>query len=139
MILIKNSDLEKIKFLFSDIRFYMSNSVLDGLMGQAYVDDINNPKFSYLLVRKYCFMSGKISEGGLEKIILSNDLIKYKIIPSDNLKNKIEKIFKNNIEKYERYSIKKCPKFNKENLENYIKELDTKYKISIVDDDLSKK
>lgn len=139
MILVKNSDLEKVKFLFNDIRFYMSNSVLDGLMGQAYVDDMDNPRFSYLLVKKYCFMSGKISETKLKEVILSNELRKYKIIPSDDLKNKIETVFKNEIQKHERYSIKKSPKFNKESLENYIKNLDTKYKIVIIDDNLSRK
>lgn len=103
MNLVKNSDLEKIKFLFNNIRFYMGNSVLDGLMGQAYVDNIKKPNFSYLLVRSYCFMSGKINNDKLKEVILNNNLTKYKIIPSDNLKNQIEIIFKDNIEKQERY------------------------------------
>lgn len=32
---VENKDLEKLRNLFKDIRFYMGNSVLDGMMGEA--------------------------------------------------------------------------------------------------------
>jgi len=54
--------LENMRNLFTDIRFYMGRSVLDGLMGEAYVDDIESPKFGILLVREYCFISGNIEK-----------------------------------------------------------------------------
>ncbi len=38
--IVEEGDLLKIKPLFNDIRFYMVNIVLDGVMGEAYVDGI---------------------------------------------------------------------------------------------------
>ena len=90
---VENRDLEKLRNLFKDIRFYMGNSVLDGMMGEAYTDNISNPKFAILIVSKYCFMSGNIKKENLYKLI-NNKLKQYILIPSDNLKNIIEKFLK---------------------------------------------
>lgn len=37
----------KIKPLFDDIRFYMVNNVLDGLMRETYVDNVLNPQTAF--------------------------------------------------------------------------------------------
>lgn len=47
----------------------MRNSVLEGTMGKVYADNISNPNFSILIVRKYCFMSGNIEKEDLYKLI----------------------------------------------------------------------
>ena len=107
---VENKDIEKIRNLFKDIRFYMGNSVLDGVMGEAYTYDKLNPNFAILIVRKYCFISGNIEKENLKKLI-DNKLKQYKIIPSNNLKSIIEEIYEDKINKFERYSIKKTPKF----------------------------
>jgi len=73
----KERDLLKIKPLFNDIRFYMGNSVLDGIMGEAYVDDIKNPNIAFLVVRNYCFISGNSNENKLKEII-DKKFINYK-------------------------------------------------------------
>ena len=117
---VENRDLEKLRNLFKDIRFYMGNSVLDGMMGEAYTDNISNPKFAILIVSKYCFMSGNIKKENLYKLI-NNKLKQYILIPSDNLKNIIEEIFKDNINKLERYSIKKNPIFDSKKIERIYK------------------
>ena len=78
----KYTDLDKIKPLFNDIRFYMGKSVLDGVMGEAYVDNILSPK-------------------------IDKNFNNYTLIPSDNLKKEVENIYQNNIIKSQRYSIKK--------------------------------
>lgn len=129
---VKNKDLEKLKSLFIDIRFYMGNSVLDGSMGEAYVDNIDNPKFAVLVIRNYCFISGIIEKEDLYKIIDSK-FKQYTIIPSDNLKNTIEEIFKDNINKFERYSIKKNPLFDKKKLQEYINKIEKEYDIQAID------
>ncbi len=46
----------------------------------------------FLVVRRYCFMSGKLNEEKLQGIIDKN-FKNYILIPSDNLKNKIENIY----------------------------------------------
>lgn len=135
---VENKDLEKLRNLFKDIRFYMGNSVLDGMMGEAYTDNISNPKFAILIVRKYCFMSGNIGKENLYKLIDSK-LKQYIIIPSDSLKTIIEEIFKYNINKLERYSIKKNPLFDKQKLQEYIEKALKDYKIQEIDKNIAEK
>lgn len=135
---IEDKDLEKLTDLFKDIRFYMGHSVTDGLMGEAYADNIDNPNFGILIVRSYCFMSGNIEKENLQKII-DNKLRQYKIIPSDNLKIMIEETFKDNINKSERYSIKKDPVFDKEKLQGYIDKVSKKYQLCKIDKNLSQR
>lgn len=70
--IIDKNDLLKIKHFFNDIRFFMGNSVLDGTMGEAYVDNIKKPKIAFLVVRRYCFISGNVDEKDLKEIIDKN-------------------------------------------------------------------
>ena len=104
---IKNNDeMNIIKPFFKDIRFFMGKSVLDGIMGTAYVDDIFNPQIAFLTVRSYCFISGTIEKAKLKNIIDEN-FKAYNLIPSDNLTKAIEEIYQDDIIKSYRYSIKK--------------------------------
>lgn len=135
---VENKDLEKLRNLFIDIRFHMGNSVLEGTMGEAYADNISNPNFAILIVRKYCFMSGNIEKEDLYKLIDSK-LKQYIIIPSDNLKNIIEEIFKDNINKLERHSIKKNPLFDKQKLQEYIDKAPKEYPIQEIDKNIAEK
>lgn len=135
---VSNKDLEKLRNLFKDIRFHMGNSVLDGMMGVAYTDNISNPNFAILIVRKYCFMSGIIDEKSLQQLI-NEKLKQYILIPSDNLKNIIEKIFKNNINKLERYSIKKTPIFDIQKLKEYVDKVPEEYYIQEIDKNIAER
>lgn len=135
---VENKDLEKLRYLFKDIRFHMGNSVLEGNMGEAYADNVLDPKFAILIVRKYCFMSGNIEKEELEKLI-DNKLKQYIIIPSDNLKEMIEETFKDSINKLERYSIKKNPIFDKQKLQEYIDKAPKEYPIQQIDKKLAER
>ena len=130
------NNLDKIRPLFNDIRFYMGNSTLDGLMGQAYVDNVLNPHIAFLVVRKYCFMSGELNEEKLKSIIDKN-FKNYVLIPSDNLKKKIENIYQNSIVKSQRYSIKKEVVFNKNKLNDMINKLPQNLKLIRINKNLS--
>ena len=55
-------DLKRIEPLFTDIRFYMGKSVLEGIMGEVYTDNALSPKFAILLVKSFCFISGIIEK-----------------------------------------------------------------------------
>ncbi len=132
----EQKNLEKIKILFDDIRFYMGNSVLDGVMGKAFVDDVDNPNTAFLIVRNYCFISGNIEDKDLKEIIDKN-FKNYTLIPSDNIACKIEKIYANNIQKSQRYSIKKDVTFDKEKLYQMANSLDKKFKLVQIDETLA--
>lgn len=136
--IVENKDLEKLKYLFKDIRFYIGRSALEGLMGEAYADNIEKPKGGVLIVRKFCFISGDIDKKELKEFIESK-LTEPVIVPSDNLKPIIEEIFKGKIEKLERYSIKKDPIFDKHKLQIYIDKLPKEYKIVEIDKNIAKR
>lgn len=133
---VNQNDLNKIKPLFKDIRFYMGRSVLQGLMGNAYVDNLNNPQIAFLVVRSYCFISGNLDKNKLKKIIDEN-FKDYKLIPSDNLKALIEYIYQENIIKLERYSIKKDVSFDIDKLQKMSDSLEENYKILKINEDLA--
>lgn len=136
---IKNDDeLNKIKPFFKDIRFFMGRSVLDGMIGTAYVDDILNPKISFLTVRSYCFISGNIDKFKLKDIIDEN-FKDYILIPCDNLAKKIEEIYKNNVIKSYRYSIKKNPIFNISKLKKMSNSLENNFEIIKIDKYISER
>ena len=129
-------DLKRIEPLFQDIRFYMGRTALQGIMGTAYVDDINNPKFAILKVKRYFFISGEIEKEHLKEIIDCN----YKdsvIIPSDNLSKLIEEIYDNATTKGERYSIKKDVQFDVFELEQKTNGLPENIDIYKIDEDLA--
>ena len=112
MIEVEKKSLDNLRKLFKEIRFHMGLSVLDGKMGKAYTDNIENPKYAILIVRKYCFISGDITSKQLKNIITEYKLYKYTIIPSDEIKRILEKEYKSNIIKCQRYSMKKGTIFN---------------------------
>lgn len=130
------TNFDKIKPLFNDIRFFMGNSVLDGVMGKAYVDNTITPQIAFLAVRSYCFMSGNLSKEKLKNIIDKN-FKNYILIPSDNLKSEIENIYEDGIIKRQRFSIKKEVKFNKTKLKDMLNKIPDKFEIIKINKNLS--
>ena len=130
--------LKEIKPLFTDIRFYMGNSVLDGVMGKAFVDNIENPNIAFLVVRKYCFISGNINDRKLKDIIDKN-FKNYTLIPSDIITNKIENIYSSNVQKSQRYSIKKDVSFDVDKLYHMSNSLEKDFVLVKIDETLADK
>lgn len=128
--------LNKIKPFFKDIRFYMGTSALDGSMGQAYTDNLENPKFALLIVRNYCFMSGSITKEKLKKLI-DHHLKTYILIPTDPLREMIEKLYQNEIIKSTRHSIKKEVIFDQNKLNKMIKELNPQYHLIKINESIA--
>lgn len=131
-------DIMRIKPLFKDIRFFMGKSVLDGCMGEAYVDDISNPQIAFLAVRSYCFISGDIQDDKLEKII-NKYFRKYKLIPSDYLGKKIERIYHDRIIKAQRYSMKNNVDFDIEKLKEIAKFFKKGFEILPIDEEIARR
>lgn len=133
-----NNELKRIEHLFNDIRFFMGRSVLQGLIGEAYVYNICNPKIAFLTVKKYCFISGTLEKEKLKEAI-DNNFSKYILIPSDNLGKVIEEIYQDKIIKSERYSMKKDVKFDIIKLEQMAKSLPKEYNLAKIDEFLEKR
>ena len=115
----------------------MGKSVLDGMMGTDYVDNILNPQIAFLVVRSYCFISGNIEKMKFKDIINEN-FKDYKLIPSDNLSKEIEEIYQDNVIKSYRYSIKKNPIFNISKLEKMSNSLENNFELIKIDKCMAK-
>ncbi len=128
----------KIEHLFNDIKFYMGKSVLDGLMGEAYTDNLENPTIAYLLVRQYCFINGD-SKSELAKQVLKTIPKTCKRIIANSSWNDIIESTYNDFEKSKRYSLKKEKNiFNKQQLKEFSEILNKEYEIKKIDADIYK-
>ncbi|MBR3897883.1 MAG: GNAT family N-acetyltransferase [Bacilli bacterium] len=140
MIEVNKNMLNKLRPLFKDIRFYMGRSVLDGMLGEAFTDNLDSPRYAYLHCKSYYFINGEITEEELKEIVskaIKNE--KCVIIPSDEIGKVLEKLYKENFYKKERYSIKKNPSFDKNKLQSFVKKLNPIYELKDIDKELSER
>lgn len=133
-----HQDLKKIAPFFNDIRFFMGNSVLDGMMGTAYVDHPTHPKIAFLQVRNYCFMSGIIEKENL-KVVLEQNFSDNIFIPSNNISKILEELYPNQLIKKERYSLKKDVIFDIPKLEHMASLLPKEIVICKIEENLAKR
>jgi len=138
MIKLSNNQMNKIKYLFNDIKFYMGKSVLDGLMGEAYTDNLENPTIAYLLVRQYCFINGDSKSELAQQVLKTIPKTCKRIIANSSWNDIIESTY-NGFEKSKRYSLKKEKNiFNKQQLKEFSKILNSKYEIKKIDEEIYK-
>ncbi len=133
MIKLNNNQMNKIEHLFNDIKFYMGKSVLDGLMGEAYTDNLENPSIAYLLVRQYCFINGDSNSELAKEVLETLPKTCKRIIANDDWDDVIESIY-NDFEKSKRYSLKKEKDiFNKQELKAFCENLNSEYEVKTID------
>lgn len=111
-------------------------SCLQGYMGDAWVNDKENPISAQIITGDFCFYAGKpntplvknIPEEFPSKCILM-------IPPNEEWSTLIEQEYGNKAQKFMRYAIKKEPDvFDKEKLENYKKGISPEYRIVKIDE-----
>lgn len=138
MVKLNNSEMNKIEHLFNDIKFYMGKSVLDGLMGEAYTDNLENPTIAYLLVRQYCFINGDSNSELAKQVLQTLPKTCKRIIANDDWNNVIESIY-NDFEKSNRYSLKKEKDiFKKQKLKEFCENLNSEYEVKTIDERIYK-
>lgn len=138
MIKLNNNEMNKIEHLFNDIKFYMGKSVLDGLMGEAYTDNLENPTIAYLLVRQYCFINGNSNSVLAKQVLKTLPKTCKRIIAKDDWNNVIESTY-NDFEKSNRYSLKKEKDiFNKQKLKEFCENLNSEYEVKTIDERIYK-
>lgn len=134
MIKVNNNQMNKIEHLFNDIKFYMGKSVLDGLMGEAWADKLENPTIAYLLVRQYCFINGDSNSKLAKKVLNTLPKTCKRIIANDDWSNVIESTY-NDFEKSKRYSLKKEKDiFNKQKLKEFSENLNSEYEVKTINE-----
>lgn len=119
MVKLNNSEMNKIEHLFNDIKFYMGKSVLDGLMGEAYADNLENPTIAYLLVRQYCFINGDSNSELGKQVLQTLPKTCKRIIANDDW-NKEKDILK------------------KQKLKEFCENLNSEYEVKTIDERIYK-
>ena len=113
-------------------------SCLQGYMGNAWVDDINNPQSAQIITGDFCFFAG-IPNSELVKNIpgcFPSQCI-LMIPQNDEWGNLIEQEYKNKCDKFMRYAIKKEPNvFDIGKLQSNIGKLPSKYNIRKIDKEI---
>lgn len=134
---INNENLINIAPLFADTEETMVFSCLQGVMGQAYADNAQNPTCAKIVIADFCFFAGKPNEELVKHRPeeYKSDFIIF-ISLSDDWHPLFEKVYKNNFNRHTRYALKKKEdNFSIEKLENFTKSLDNnKYKIAKIDE-----
>lgn len=141
MYCLKKEDMYRIAPIFEGWKETLIWSCLQGYMGEAWVDDIQDPKSVQIITGDFCFFAGipnielvkNIPEHFPSQCIL--------MIPQDDQwGNLIEQVYKNNCNRFMRYAIKKEPDiFDTEKLRSYIERLPSEYSIRKIDEEIYNK
>lgn len=131
-------DTKFIEKLFSGWEETLIWSVLQGCMGRAYVDNIENPKSAQLVIADFCFLAGEANEE-----LLCNKPKDYKgdfiiMIPqNESISKAIEDKYKEDAKKVYRYAIKKEKDiFDIKKLENIVEKASKSFEVKLIDEEI---
>ncbi|MDD6795239.1 MAG: GNAT family N-acetyltransferase [Clostridiaceae bacterium] len=113
-------------------------SCLEDIMGQAYAENIDEPKSAQILIGDFCFFSGKPNKELIKnkpKDCKSDFII---MIPqNEEWARLIEDAYKENATKVKRYAIKKEPDvFDLDKLNNIVSRIDESFELRMVNEEL---
>ena len=142
MIKLETSQMHKIAPLFQNVQETMIWSCLQGIMGDAWADNIGDPACARIIIADVCFFAGDSSP--------HEALLLVKEIPSSFPKKSIlmipeneawatliEKVWENRYTKFNRYAIKKeKDAFDPVKLQSFMDKLPEGYELAPVDERL---
>ncbi len=134
---LKKENQYRVASLFEGWNETMIWSYLQGYMGRAWADDIENPKSAQIITGDFCLFAGTPSielVNHIPKDFPSDCIL---MIPrDDSWANLIEREYQTGCEKLTRYAIKKeTDIFNAEKLQSYLK-LPLEYSIRRIDEEI---
>lgn len=139
MIYQANDDVRKsLVPMFEGIDSTIVQSYLQGHMGTAYVDDLENPTVAQIIVGVFVFYAGNPDTGAAEEML--NNLPDYNliIVDSDDWKKRIESVHSSRFEKFPRYRFEKDPgHLNRAHMQNLLSSIPEDYEIKKVDRDIA--
>lgn len=135
---LKKDEMDKIAPIFNGWKDTLIWSCLQGYMGEAWTDAIDNPKSAKIISGDFCFLSGIPNKDLVKNIpeyYSSQDIL---IVPqSKEWENLIEKEYNGRFERFKRYSIKKEKDvFDIAKLRSNIEKLSSEYMIRKIDEEL---
>ncbi|MFL0267425.1 GNAT family N-acetyltransferase [Candidatus Clostridium radicumherbarum] len=133
---LKKEEMYRITPFFDGWNETLLWSCLQGYMGNAWVDDIDNPHSAQIITGDFCFFAGVPNVGLVKNIpeYFSSKCI-LMIPQNDEWEDLIEHEYKINCHRFMRYAIKKEQDiFDKEKLHSYIEKLPSQYSIMKIDE-----
>lgn len=129
---------KKLYPMFENMNDTIILSCLQGHMGTAWVDDLENPKVAQLVVGVFIFYAGDPNTKGAEELLYNLKEDSLVIVDTDEWKNRIETIHKGSIEKFQRYAFKRDVKYLDYNyIKSFLNTLPEEYELKKVDLDLA--
>lgn len=131
-------DMPKIAPLFYGSSHTLTLSCLQGYMGRAWTNDLDNPISAQIVVGDFCFFAGIPDNGLVLNIHIASPSGFLLIIPeSSDWEELIERAHPHKLDKFMRYSIKKEPEaFNKETLSANLKKLPDGFSLHRIDKEI---
>lgn len=133
----KLEDTKTVNYLFEKWDEGVIWGCLEKVMGDIYVDNLNNPTSAMAILGDFCYFAGKLNE---ELVMFKPDKLKNSIImvpENTEWGTLIEKCFGNKAERTTRYAMKKEKGvFNVEHLKSIAEGLPKEYEIKMIDEKL---
>lgn len=109
-------------------------SCLQGHMGKAWVDDLENPTVAQILVGIFAFYAGNPNTREAEELLCNLPKHILVIVHTDEWENRIETVHKGSVEKLQRYSFRKDPKdLDRDHLQTFLATLPEEYELKKID------
>lgn len=113
-------------------------SCLQGHMGSAWVNDLNNPTVAQLSVGIFIFFAGNPNTKEAEQLLYNLPEFTLAIVNTEEWKNKIESVHKDAFEKFQRFEFHKDPgHLNPDHLQKYLIQTPEGYELKSIDIDIA--
>lgn len=127
----------KIASLFENKSSTMLLSYLQGHMGKAWVDELENPSVAQVMLGIFVFYAGDVNSEAAEELICNLPEHILVIVDTDDWKKRIETIHEGRIEKFDRFEFEKKPEhLDSKHLQDYLSRLPKGYELKRMDESL---
>lgn len=131
---VNNEARKKIIPMFERMDSTILLACLQGHMGSAWVDNLENPTVAQVTVGIFVFFAGDPNTTAAEELL--HNLADYNlvIVNTDEWKNRIETVHKGSIEKFQRYRFEKNPEhLDRRHIQNLLSPLPKGYELKRID------
>ncbi len=136
---VDRNNRERLTPLFAQMHDTMIRSCLEGHMGIAIADDLDDPTVAQIVVGDFVFLAGDVKSEAARKLLECIPLGKLVIAQNEQWKVQIEALYKERVVKVTRYAFKQDPKYLKcERLKILIGGLAEEYELKRMEGDILK-
>lgn len=132
-----NNLRKKLFFMFENMIDTMDTlllSYLQGYMGKAWANDIENPTAAQILVGVSTYYAGDPNSEAADELLRNLSEISVVIVSSEEWGKRLEAVYQGHIKKFKRYAFKRNPEYlNREHLKSFLSAIPDGYTLKKVD------